>query len=81
MNDLLGKSQFFETLNPNFLDENHTFGKECQLIDEWNAGKSIHREETTVTPNSVSVDIDLCKDYHNTSKIKNLKLSDRNLKI
>ena len=77
-NDLLGKSKFFRTLNPKFY-ENHTFGKKCQLGDEWNAGRCIHGDESTVTPNSVSADVDLGKDYHNASKIKNSKPSERDL--
>ena len=76
-NDLLGKSKYFGTLNPKFHDENHTFGKECQLGDEWNAGRCIHGDESTVTPESVASDIDLGKDYHYASKLKNLKPIER----
>ena len=77
--DMLGKSKFHGSLNPKFYDENHTFGKECKLGDEWNAGRCIHGDETTVTPKSVASDIDLGRDHHYSYKLKNLQPIERDL--
>ena len=62
--DMLGKSKFYGTLNPKFYGEQHTFGKESKLGDAWNAGRCIHGDGSTVTPQSVEPDIDLGRDHH-----------------
>ena len=74
---MLGKCKYHGTLNPKFHDEDHVFGKECKLGDEWNAGRCIHGDETTVTPKSVEADIDLGRDSHYASKLKNLQPIER----
>jgi len=61
--DMLGKSKYHGTLASKFHDENHTFGKECELGDQWNAGRCIHGDETTVTKDSVKPDNDLGRDF------------------
>ena len=71
--DMLGKGKYHGTLSPKFFDENHTFGKECQLGDAWNAGRCIHGDDTTITPKSVAADDDLGKDHRYSYKLKNLK--------
>ena len=76
-NDLLGKSKFYGTLNPKFYDIHHTFGKESKLGDAWNAGRCIHGDETTVTPNSVEPDIDLGRDHHYANKLNTLQPIER----
>ena len=75
--DMLGKSKYHGTLNPKFHDENHTFGKECKLGDEWNAGRCIHGDENTVTKKSVQPDVDLGRDVKYAAKLKNLQPIER----
>jgi hypothetical protein len=75
--DLLGKSKFLGTLHPKCYDDNHTFGKESKLGDAWNAGRCIHGDESTVTPNSVAADIDLGRDHHYALKLKTLQPIER----
>ena len=71
--DILGKGKYHGTLNPRYFDEDHTFGKESKLGDQWNAGRCIHGDGTTVTPESVKADEDLGRDWHYGAKLKNLK--------
>ena len=71
--DMLGKGKYHGTLNPNFYDENHTFGKESKLGDAWNAGRCIHGDETTVTPESVKSDADLGRSWRYGAKLKSLQ--------
>lgn len=78
-NDILGKSKYFGTLNPRYMDEDHTFGKESKLGDQWNAGRCIHGDETTVTPESVKADDDLGRDWHYGSKLKSLQPTQKDL--
>lgn len=75
--DMLGKSKYLGTLNPKFHDINHTFGKESNLGDAWNAGRCIHGDESTVTVDSVKPDIDLGRDSHYASKLKSLQPIER----
>ena len=78
-NDLLGKSKFYGTLNSKFYDDNHTFGKESKLGDDWNAGRCIHGDESTVTPKSLDADVDLGRDYHYSCKLDTLKPIERDI--
>jgi hypothetical protein len=71
--DMLGKGKYFGSLNPNLYDENHTFGKESKLGDAWNAGRCIHGDETTVTPESVKSDVDLGRSWRFGSRLKSLQ--------
>ena len=77
--NVLGKSKYFGTLNPNFYDENHTFGKESKLGDQWNAGRCIHGDGTTVTPESVKADEDLGRSWRYGSKLKSLQPTQNDL--
>ena len=77
--DMLGKSKYHGTLNPKFHDENHTFGKECKLGDQWNAGRCIHGDENTVTKKSVEPDIDLGRNVKYAAKLKSLQPVERDL--
>ena len=78
-NDMLGKGKYFGTLNPKFFDEDHAFGKESKLGDQWNAGRCIHGDENTVTPDSVQSDLDLGRNWRYGSKLKNLQPTQTNL--
>ena len=71
--DMLGKGKYFGSLNPNFYDENHAFGKESKLGDAWNAGRCIHGDGTTVTSESVNPDVDLGRSWRYGSKLKSLQ--------
>ena len=75
--DMLGKGKYHGTLNPKFQDEDHTFGVKSKLGDAWNVGRCIHGDHTTVTPLSVSPDVDLGRDYHYACKLKNLQPIER----
>jgi hypothetical protein len=78
-NPLLGKSKFHGSLNPKFYDENHVFGKGSKLGDQWNAGRCLHGDETTVNTESVKPDDDLGRDWHYASKLKSLRPTQNNL--
>ena len=71
--DILGKGKYHGTLNPKFFNEDHTFGKESKLGDQWNAGRCIHGDESTLTPESVKTDDDLGRSWRYGSKIKSLQ--------
>ena len=79
INPLLGKSKFHGSLNPKFYDENHVFGKGSKLGDQWNAGRCLHGDETTVNTESVKPDDDLGRDWHYASKLKSLRPTQNNL--
>ena len=78
-NPLLGKGKFHGSLNPKFYDENHVFGKGSKLGEQWNAGRCIHGDETTVNTESVKPDDDLGRDWHYASKLKSLRPTQNNL--
>ena len=79
-NPLLGKGKFYGSLNPKFYDENHVFGKGSKLGDQWNAGRCIHGDESTVNPQSLKPDEDLGRDWHYGSKLKSLRPTQTDLK-
>jgi len=70
---LLGKGKFRGSLNPKFYDENHVFGKESKLGDQWNAGRCIHGDETTTKPEGLKPDEDLGRNWHYSCKLKSLR--------
>ena len=76
--DLLGQSKYYGTLDKRFHDNEHAFGKESDY-NKWNAGKCIHGDETTVSEKTMEPDIDLGRDVHYRSKLKNLQPSQRDL--
>ena len=78
-NPLLGKGKFYGSLNPKFYDENHTFGKGSKLGEQWNAGRCIHGDETTVNTESLKPEEDLGRDWHYASKLKSLRPTQNNL--
>ena len=78
-NPLLGKGKFYGSLNPKFYDENHVFGKESKLGNQWNAGRCIHGDETTINSESLKPEEDLGKDWHYASKLKSLRPTQNNL--
>jgi hypothetical protein len=71
--NMLGKGKFYGSLNPKFYDENHIFGKESKLGDDWNAGRCIHGDKTTVTPESLETDVDLGRNWRYGAKLKSLQ--------
>ena len=70
--DMLGKSKYFGTLNPKYGDD-FAYGKRSNFGDQWNAGRCIHGDASTVSEKSVAPDIDLGRDYHYACKLKNLQ--------
>ena len=76
--DLLGKSKYLGTLAPKFYNDDHAFGKGSNF-EEWNAGRCIHGDETTVNNKSLEPDIDLGRDVHWKNKLKSLQPSQRDL--
>ena len=77
--NMLGKGKYFGTLNPKFFDENHIFGKKSKLGDNWNAGRCIYGDGTTVTNESTKSDIDLGKSWRFGSKLKSLQPTQNDL--
>ena len=71
--NLLGKGKYYGSLNPNFYDENHTFGKQSKFGDQWNVGRCIHGDESTVSPESVKSDEDLGRSWRYGTKLKSLQ--------
>jgi len=78
-NSLLGKGKFFGTLSPKFYDENHTFGKESKLCNQWNVGRCIHGDEKTTNPEQLKPDADLGKSWRFGTKLKSLKPTQTNI--
>ena len=76
--DMLGKGKYLGTLSPKFYNDDHTFGKSSNF-QEWNVGRCINGDETTVSNKSLEPDVDLGKDVHYKNKIKNLQPSQRDL--
>jgi len=76
---LLGKGKFHGSLNPKFYDENHTFGKESKLGDQWNAAKCIYGDKSTVNSENIKPDEDLGRDWHYGSKLKSLRPTQNDL--
>ena len=76
--DLLGKGKYLGTLAPKFYNDDHTFGKSSNF-EEWNASRCIHGDETTVSEESLSPDVDLGRDVHWKNKIKSLQPSQRDV--
>lgn len=70
--DMLGRSKFRGTLSDK-IGPDHTFGKKSTLGDAWNAGRCIHGDASTVTDKSLEPDIDLGRDSHYASKLKNVQ--------
>ena len=63
---------------PKFYNDDHAFGKGSNF-EEWNAGRCIHGDETTVNNKSLEPDIDLGRDVHWKNKLKSLQPSQRDL--
>ena len=76
--DLLGRGKYLGTLAPKFYNDEHTFGKSSNF-EEWNAARCIHGDETTVSEESLSPDVDLGRDVHWKNKIKSLQPSQRDI--
>lgn len=77
--DMLGKGKFHGSLNPKCYDENHVFGKGSKLGDAWNAGRCIHGDETTVSPETVKSDPDLGRSWRFGAKLKSLQPTQNDL--
>lgn len=67
--DMLGKSKYKGTLNPN-LNEDHIYGYK-NILEQWNAGKCIHGDTQLIKQNALQPDIDLGKNSHFKEKVKN----------
>ena len=76
--DMLGQSKYYGTLDKKFHDSDHSFGKGSNF-EEWNAGRCIHGDGTQVNNKTMEPDIDLGRDSHYNSKLKNLQPSKRDL--
>ena len=74
--DMLGKSKYYGTLHPKYGDD-FAFGKRSNFRDQWNAGRCIHGDASTVSEKSVAPDIDLGRDYHYAEKLKSLQPIER----
>ena len=57
--------------------QNKLVGKRLEDFPEWNAGRCIHGDETTVKDKTMEPDIDLGRDVHYRNKLKNLQPSQR----
>ena len=75
---MLGQSKYYGTLDKKFHDSDHAFGKGGHF-EEWNAGRCIHGDGTTVNNKIMEPDIDLGRDSHYRNKLKNLQPSARDL--
>ena len=78
-NPLLGKGKFHGSLNPKFYDENHVFGKGSKLGNQWNVGRCIYGDKSTVNIESTKPDEDLGRDWHYGSKLKSLRPTQINI--
>ena len=76
--DMLGKGKYLGTLAPKFYNDDHTFGLGSNF-EEWNVGKCIHGDQSTLNKNNLEPDIDLGRDVHYKNRVKNLQPSQRDL--